>query len=100
MLMPVLRAILAVIFWGCYTVFAGFLGIPVTLITGDVSFLWRIAIWGAAAGVRLSGVKMQAVGRDKLDPKKAYIYMSNHVSNLDPPAIVWLLPHRIAIMPK
>jgi 1-acyl-sn-glycerol-3-phosphate acyltransferase len=96
----VIRATICVIFWACYVVFAGVLGIPATLITGDVSFLWSLAIWGARAGVRLGGVKMVIVGREQLDTKSAYIYMSNHVSNIDPPAQVPELPQRIAVMAK
>ena len=95
-----IRATIAVIFWSCYVVFAGVLGIPVTLITGDISFLWSLAMWGAKKGVRLSGVKMVVVGREQLDVKSAYIYMSNHVSNIDPPAQVPELPQRIAVMTK
>ncbi len=98
--MAVIRAIIAVIFWACYVVFAGVVGIPVTLITSDITLLWNLAMWGARTGVRISGVKMQAVGREQLDARKAYIYMSNHVSNLDPPVLVPMLPHRISIMPK
>lgn len=95
-----IRAIVCVIFWGCYVVFAGVLGIPTTLITGDITFLWNLAMWGARAGVKLGGIKVIAVGREQLDPKAAYIYMSNHVSNIDPPAQVPELPQRIAVMAK
>jgi 1-acyl-sn-glycerol-3-phosphate acyltransferase len=95
-----IHAMIAVAFWTCYVIFAGVLGIPVTLITGDISFLWSIAMWGAKTGVKLGGVKMVVVGREHLDHKSAYIYMSNHVSNLDPPAQVPELPHRIAVMTK
>jgi 1-acyl-sn-glycerol-3-phosphate acyltransferase len=95
-----IRAVICVIFWGCYVVFAGVLGIPTTLITGDISFLWSLAMWGAKFGVKLGGVKMVVLGREQLDQKAAYIYMSNHVSNIDPPAQVPELPQRIAVMAK
>ena len=98
--MPMIRAVICVIFWSCYVVFAGVLGIPVTLVTGDITFLWKLAMWGARNGVRLGGVKMVVVGRERLDPKTAYLYMSNHVSNIDPPAQVPELPQRIAVMTK
>lgn len=94
------RAIVALTFWAIYVPLAGVIGIPVALLTNDAGFLYRIAAWGAAFGVTLSGVRMEATGRDRLDPGKAYIYMSNHVSNLDPPVIVKLLPHRVAFMAK
>jgi 1-acyl-sn-glycerol-3-phosphate acyltransferase len=57
-------------------------------------------MWGARNGVKLGGVKMVVVGREQLDVKTAYIYMSNHVSNIDPPAQVPELPQRIAVMAK
>ena len=45
-------------------------------------------MFGAWNGVRLTGVRVQTVGLDKLDPARTYIFMSNHVSNLDPPITI------------
>src|SRR5581483_11514601 len=45
----------------------------------------------AFAGVRFGGVKVEVVGRDALDPRQTYIFMSNHVSNIDPPLLIPLL---------
>jgi 1-acyl-sn-glycerol-3-phosphate acyltransferase len=95
-----IHAMLAITFWTGFVVFAGVIGIPVTLITGDITFLWKLAMWGAKTGVRLGGVKMVVVGREQIDISSPYIYMSNHLSNLDPPAQVPELPQRIAVMTK
>jgi 1-acyl-sn-glycerol-3-phosphate acyltransferase len=57
-------------------------------------------MWGAFTGVRLAGVRVQAVGRDKLDPARTYIFMSNHVSNIDPPLLLPLIPRRTSVMAK
>jgi len=91
---------MTITFWVLFVPLAGLIAIPITLITGNVDFLYNFAVWGAAMGVKITGVKMVAVGRERLDPKSAYIYMSNHVSNLDPPVIVDLLPQRVAFMAK
>jgi 1-acyl-sn-glycerol-3-phosphate acyltransferase len=56
--------------------------------------------WGAFAGVRLTGVRVEIVGRENLDPSRAYIFMSNHVSNLDPPIQIPLIPRRTSVMVK
>jgi len=45
-------------------------------------------------------VKVRAVGLEKLDPARTYIFMSNHVSNIDPPLLMPLIPKRTSIMAK
>src|SRR5208282_6640132 len=55
---------------------------------------------GAWNGVRLSGVRVTTIGLDQLDPARTYIFMSNHVSNLDPPITVPLIPRRTSVMVK
>src|SRR5208282_1086328 len=55
---------------------------------------------GAWNGVRLSGVRVRTSGLDHLDPARTYIFMSNHVSNLDPPITVPLIPRRTSVMVK
>lgn len=73
---------------------------PYTLITGDAGLLYRVATWCAAAGVKLTGVRTEAKGLDKLDPSQRYIFMANHVSNIDPPLLLPLIPGRTAVMVK
>jgi len=74
-------------------------GFPLTFLTGDVSALYRAAMWIALAGVRISGVRWQVVGRDRLENRN-YIFMSNHVSNLDPPLLIPLIPGRTSVLVK
>jgi 1-acyl-sn-glycerol-3-phosphate acyltransferase len=57
-------------------------------------------MFGAWNGVRLTGVRVEPVGLDKLDPARTYIFMSNHVSNLDPPITIPLIPRRTSVMVK
>ncbi len=87
-------------FWGVLMPFAALIGFPWTFITGDVSFLYRISMWGAFAGVRLAGVDVETVGLEKLDPARTYIFMSNHVSNIDPPVMLPLIPKRTSVMAR
>jgi 1-acyl-sn-glycerol-3-phosphate acyltransferase len=48
----------------------------------------------------LTGVRVETVGLDELDPGRTYIFMSNHVSNIDPPITIPLIPKRTSVMVK
>jgi 1-acyl-sn-glycerol-3-phosphate acyltransferase len=96
----VIRAAIMLGFWAMLMPFAALIGFPWTFITGDVSFLYRISMWGAMTGVRLTGVKVETVGLDRIDPSRTYIFMSNHVSNIDPPIMLPLIPKRTSVMAR
>jgi 1-acyl-sn-glycerol-3-phosphate acyltransferase len=88
------------IFWAAALPVAALIGFPWTFITNDVSLLYRMAMWGAWTGVRVAGVKVKIVGLEKIDPNRNYIFMSNHVSNIDPPIMIPLIPRRTSVMVK
>jgi 1-acyl-sn-glycerol-3-phosphate acyltransferase len=87
-------------FWSIAAPLAALIGFPWTLLTGDVRFLYRMFVTGAFIGVRLAGVRVETVGLEHLDPARNYIFMSNHVSNLDPPITISLIPKRTSVMVK
>ncbi len=95
-----IRTLVMLGFWAALLPVAALIGFPWTLITGDIRFLYRMTMWGAWTGVRLSGIRVKTVGLDKLDPSRTYIFMSNHVSNVDPPILMPLIPRRMSIMVK
>lgn len=88
------------LFWVAALPFAAISGIPWTYLTKDITFLYRSCMWAAFTGVRLAGVKVQTIGLDKIDPARTYIFMSNHISNLDPPVTLPLIPRRTSVMVK
>jgi len=87
-------------FWSFALPTAAILCFPWTFLTGDIRFLYRVAMWSAWTGVRLTGIRVQTVGLDHLDVKRTYVFMSNHVSNIDPPIMVPLIPRRTSVMVK
>ena len=87
-------------FWAVSMPFAALVGFPWTLLTKNINFLYRIAMWGAFTGVRLTGVRVKTVGLDRLDPARTYIFMSNHASNIDPPLMLPLIPRRTSVMAR
>lgn len=95
-----IRTIIMLTFWGLMLPFAALVCMPWTFLSGDISFMYRVFMWGASTGVRLAGVRAEAVGLEKLDMNRNYIFMSNHVSNIDPPLMLPLLPKRTSVMVK
>jgi 1-acyl-sn-glycerol-3-phosphate acyltransferase len=77
----------------------GAIGIPWALITGDIGPLYRWSMWVVRAGVKLARIRVQVEGREHI-PAQPSIFMSNHVSNLDPPIILPFLPFRTAFFIK
>ena len=95
-----IRTILMLIFWALAAPVAALIGFPASLIMGNVRVLYRLFMWGARAGVWITGVRVEAVGLDQFDHSRSYIFMTNHVSNLDPPIQVPLIPKRTSVMVK
>lgn len=95
-----IRTFLAVAFYAIYTPLAALIGFPWTLLTGRIDLLYKLGTRGAFMGVRIAGVKVKVVGRERLDPKQTYIFMCNHVSNIDPPIVVPMIPGRTSVLVK
>src|SRR5271163_2278082 len=88
------------LFWAAALPFAALVGFPWTYLTKDIGFLYNSCMWAAYTGVRIAGVKVRTLGLEKLDPARTYIFMSNHISNLDPPITLPLIPRRTSVMVK
>jgi 1-acyl-sn-glycerol-3-phosphate acyltransferase len=75
-------------------------GIPLTMITGDIGAPYRWAMQVIRIGLRTAGIRVDAVWKAPLDPNRRYLFFSNHVSNLDPPVLLPLLPGRTSAFVK
>jgi len=95
-----IRTLLMLTFWSVAAPLAALIGFSWTFISGDVTLLYRMFTWGAKTGVRLAGVRVETIGLDHIDPARSYIFMSNHVSNLDPPIQIPRIPRRTSVMVK
>jgi 1-acyl-sn-glycerol-3-phosphate acyltransferase len=87
-------------FWAVALPIAVVVCFPWTFISGDVTFLYKFCMGCASAGVYLTGVRVEMHGLEKVDPARTYIYMSNHVSNIDPPIMLPRIPRRTSVMAK
>jgi 1-acyl-sn-glycerol-3-phosphate acyltransferase len=79
---------------------AALIGLPWTVISGDISMLYRWAMWIAHAGLRAAGIRIEVTRLAQLDPGRRYIFLSNHVSNLDPPVLLPQIPGRASVFIK
>ena len=79
---------------------AGLILIPWTLLTGNVRPMYRVGQRIAAAGLRAAGIRIEQSGREHIPADRACLFLSNHISNLDPPVLVPLLPGTPSIMMK
>src|SRR5260370_18378245 len=89
---PMIRTILMLSFWVLVVPIAALIFFPWVLITGHILPLYRTGIWAAWTGVRITAVKEHTVGRERLDPKRTYDFMSTPTPVLDPPNLLPFLP--------
>lgn len=71
---------------------AALIALPWAMISGNISLLYRWAMWIVRTGFRVARIRVLASGRERIPAGRACIFMSNHVSNLDPPVLFPLFP--------
>jgi 1-acyl-sn-glycerol-3-phosphate acyltransferase len=74
--------------------------IPWTLLTGDASALYNISQKITRAALLIAGIRVEVSGHESIPSNTACIFMSNHVSNLDPPALIPRIPGRTSAFLK
>jgi 1-acyl-sn-glycerol-3-phosphate acyltransferase len=74
--------------------------IPFTLLTGNVGPLYVAGCWITRATMFLAGIRLRIDGLENIPSDRACIFMANHVSNLDAPALMSHLPGRTVVFLK
>jgi 1-acyl-sn-glycerol-3-phosphate acyltransferase len=74
--------------------------IPWTLITEDANQLYQVSMAIVRIALRLAGIRVETAGMEDVPAHAACIFMSNHVSNLDPPALIPHIPGRTSVFVK
>jgi 1-acyl-sn-glycerol-3-phosphate acyltransferase len=96
----VIRSCILLLVIPIYTVVASLVAIPVAFVSRSPAILYRLGRWGLRLGFGIAGVSVRVRGRESLPPRPHFIYMVNHVSNLDAPIAVLHLPGHIKAMAK
>jgi 1-acyl-sn-glycerol-3-phosphate acyltransferase len=79
------------------------LGPPLLLygaISGNTDPLYRIGKLGARMAVWLAGARLEIHGRDQIPHDRPVVFMANHQSNCDPPALLAILPPVLVMVKK
>ena len=69
-------------------------------LTGNVRPLYAVAASSSAPAIRVAGIRVRIEGREHVPAGRACIFMANHVSNLDAPALISHLPGRTSVFLK
>jgi len=74
--------------------------IPWTMLTGDASLLYNVSLNIVRTAFKLAGIRVVTRGLEDVPAHTACIFMANHVSNLDPPALLPRIPGRTSVFLK
>ena len=74
--------------------------IPLAAITGNVGPLYRATCLIVSVGYWVAGIRIRVEGREQVPAGRACIFMANHVSNLDAPALISRIPGRTSAFTK
>jgi len=79
------------------------LAVPVLLVCavfGLRDAFLAYGVWMMRVGMLILGVRLEVTGRDRLDPKTPYVFMSNHLSFLDAPLLVTVVGRPVRFIVK
>jgi 1-acyl-sn-glycerol-3-phosphate acyltransferase len=78
----------------------GVFGIPYAMVVGNVKLLYRVIMGILRSGIRAAGIRVEVSGLEHVPAGVSCIFLSNHVSNLDPPVIFPALPGMNSVLLK
>jgi 1-acyl-sn-glycerol-3-phosphate acyltransferase len=79
---------------------AALICIPYAVVTGNATPLYKASMAIARIGLRMARIRIDVQGLEKVPAHTACIFMANHVSNLDPPALLPQIPGRTSAFLK
>ncbi len=94
------RFVLLLILTWLYIAIAGLISLPVLLTPYGLTWLYAEARVGVGCLFRLAGIKLEFAGREALPRHGRVVYMANHQSFLDPPALLLAMPGPVSFLAK
>jgi len=84
-------------------VYVVLLGPPVLLyglLSGNPDPIYGTGVLGARMALWLAGVRLEVQGRERIPRARPVVFMANHQSNSDPPALISVLPKVLVLVKK
>ena len=94
-----LRTLFIGVFLSLYIIAAGIPLLIYTVISKNPDALYWAGVRGVMFFVRAVGVRVRIVGKERI-PSGTCLFIANHTSTVDAPAVVGAIPRRIAILLK
>jgi 1-acyl-sn-glycerol-3-phosphate acyltransferase len=79
---------------------AAIVGIPYSLMRGNIRTMYGWAMFTMRLGIRAGGIRVVIEGAENIPPGESCIFLSNHVSNLDPPILLPAIPGMCSVFLK
>jgi 1-acyl-sn-glycerol-3-phosphate acyltransferase len=79
---------------------AALIGIPWSALRGNFRTMYRWGMGTIRLGVRFGGIRVRVLGLERVPAGEPCIFLSNHVSNLDPPVLLPVLPGMSSVFLK
>ena len=79
---------------------AAIIGIPYSLLRGNIRTMYGWAMFTMRLGIRAGGIRVVIEGAENIPPGESCIFLSNHVSNLDPPILLPAIPGMCSVFLK
>jgi 1-acyl-sn-glycerol-3-phosphate acyltransferase len=94
-----IRAVILLVF---YTVLLVLIApfVLLCMISGMREPLIAVGKWAMRVSGALLGVKVEMSGIERVDPKTAYVFMPNHLSFLDGPMMLMVIPRPVRVIVK
>jgi len=70
------------------------------MLTGRGDPIYRTGVLGARLALWLAGVQVEVRGRERIPRGRPVVFMANHQSNCDPPALLLVLPKVLVLVKK
>jgi 1-acyl-sn-glycerol-3-phosphate acyltransferase len=74
--------------------------VPLAALTGKIEPLYSVTCFIVRTGFFAAGIRVRMEGWERVPTGRACIFMANHVSNLDPPALISWMPEHTAAFSK
>ena len=95
-----IRALLVTLLTFAYILVVGPPLLIYAALSGNSDPVYRVGKWGTGLAVWLAGVRLEIHGLGQVPRDRPLVYMANHQSNCDPPALLSLLPRVVVLVKK